>query len=76
MHKSQGSEYPTVVIPIYQCPPMLKNRNLLYTALTRAKGICVFVGRTDILETMVENVRQVLRYSGLAEMIKEAETNA
>ena len=76
VHKSQGSEYPTVVIPIYQCPPMLQNRNLLYTALTRAKGICVFVGRKDILANMIENVRQVMRYSGLVAMIREAEINA
>ncbi len=76
VHKSQGSEYPTVVIPIYACPPMLQTRNLLYTALTRAKGICVFVGRVDILENMVSNVRQTLRYSALCEMIKEEEINA
>ncbi len=65
VHKSQGSEYPTVVIPIYSCPPMLRTRNLLYTALTRAKSIAVLVGREDILRSMVDNVRQVLRYTGL-----------
>ncbi len=71
VHKSQGSEYPTVVIPIYSCPPMLRNRNLLYTALTRAKTMAVLVGREDILESMVENVRQVLRYTGLVYLLCE-----
>ncbi len=71
VHKSQGSEYPTVVIPIYSCPPMLRTRNLLYTALTRAKGMAVLVGREDILEAMVENVRQVLRYTGLVGALRE-----
>ncbi len=71
VHKSQGSEYPTVVIPIYSCPPMLRTRNLLYTALTRAKSMAVLVGREDILHSMVENVRQVLRYTGLVNMLCE-----
>ncbi len=70
VHKSQGSEYPTVVIPIYSCPPMLRNRNLLYTALTRAKGMAVLVGRADILQCMVDNLRQVLRYTGLVGAIR------
>ncbi len=72
VHKSQGSEYPTVVIPVYSCPPMLRTRNLLYTALTRARGIAVLVGREDILHTMVDNVRQVLRYTCLSEHIRTA----
>ena len=71
VHKSQGSEYPTVVIPIYSCPPMLRTRNLLYTALTRARNIAVLVGREDILHTMVDNVRQVLRYTYLTQLIEE-----
>ena len=70
VHKSQGSEYPVVVIPVYSCPPMLRTRNLLYTAITRARNIAVLVGREDILGDMVENVRQVLRYTYLREHIK------
>ena len=69
VHKSQGSEYPTVVIPIYSCPPMLRTRNLLYTALTRAKSMAVLVGREDILNAMVENILQTSRFTGLADMI-------
>ena len=71
VHKSQGSEYPTVVIPIYSCPPMLRTRNLLYTALTRARGMAVFVGREEVLCSMVDNVRQVLRYTGLCHMLRD-----
>ena len=74
VHKSQGSEYPTVVIPIYSCPPMLRTRNLLYTALTRARNIAVLVGREDILRSMVDNVRQVLRYTMLIDLIEEEKT--
>lgn len=73
VHKSQGSEYPTVVMPIYSCPPMLRTRNLLYTALTRARGMAVFVGREDVLNSMVDNVRQVLRYTGLCMLLREAD---
>ncbi len=71
VHKSQGSEYPTVVIPVYSCPPLLRTRNMLYTALTRAKSIAVLVGREDILRSMVENSRQAVRYTGLMEMLGE-----
>lgn len=73
VHKSQGSEYPVVVIPVYSCPPMLRTRNLLYTALTRARNIAVLVGREDILRSMVDNVRQVHRYTYLCELIKNQE---
>jgi len=73
VHKSQGSEYPTVVMPIYSCPPMLRTRNLLYTALTRARTMAVFVGREDVLKAMVDNVRQVLRYTGLCALLREAD---
>ena len=71
VHKSQGSEYPTVVIPVYNCPPMLRTRNLLYTAITRAKLRVVLVGREDILHSMVDNVRQVLRYTMLPKFIEK-----
>ena len=65
VHKSQGSEYPVVIIPLYGCAPMLLTRNLLYTAVTRAEKMVILVGRVDILERMVSNNRYVKRYSGL-----------
>ena len=65
VHKSQGSEYPVVVIPMYSCAPMLLTRNLLYTAVTRAKRMVILVGRSDIPEKMVANNREVLRYTTL-----------
>ena len=61
VHKSQGSEYGTVIIPIYSCPPMLRTRNLLYTAVTRARTRVILVGRSDILAAMVQNDRHFLR---------------
>lgn len=65
VHKSQGSEFDAVVIPMYPCAPMLQNRNLLYTAVTRAKRLVVIVGREDCLRKMVDNVNEQTRYSGL-----------
>ena len=65
VHKSQGSEYPVVIIPMYSCAPMLMTRNLLYTAVTRAKRMVILVGRSDIPERMVKNNREVLRYTTL-----------
>lgn len=66
VHKSQGSEYPVVIIPMYYCAPMLMTRNLLYTAVTRARKMVVLVGRPDIPAKMVANNREVLRYTTLA----------
>ena len=66
VHKSQGSEYPIVIIPLYQAPPLLLSRNLLYTAVTRAERMVILVGREEIVRTMVENNRQSMRYTGLA----------
>ena len=66
VHKSQGSEYPITIIPMYSCAPMLLVRNLLYTAVTRAQSMVILVGRTDIVHTMVDNNRQSMRYTGLA----------
>lgn len=65
IHKSQGSEYPTVIIPLYDCPPMLATRNLFYTAVTRACTRVILVGRRDIVERMVQNNRHALRYTTL-----------
>ncbi len=69
IHKSQGSEFPVIIIPLYQGPPVLMTRNLLYTAVTRAKSLVVIVGRSDTLTEMVNNQRQALRYSGLCEKL-------
>ena len=65
VHKSQGSEYPVVIIPSFQCAPMLLTRNLLYTAVTRAKKMVIMVGRPDIPSRMVANNVEVLRYTTL-----------
>ena len=69
VHKSQGSEYPVVIIPMYHCAPMLMARNLLYTAVTRAKSMVILVGRTDIPYKMIENNRQILRFTALKDKI-------
>lgn len=69
VHKSQGSEYPVVIIPAYQCAPMLLTRNLLYTAVTRAKRMVIIVGRHDIPKRMVENNREILRYTTMEKRI-------
>ena len=66
VHKSQGSEYPFVIIPMYNAPPLLLIRNLLYTAVTRAQRMVILVGREDVIRTMVDNNRQTLRYTGLS----------
>ena len=66
VHKSQGSEYPVVIIPMYSCPPMLMTRNLLYTAVTRAKRMVIMVGRADIVSKMVDNISELQRYTTLA----------
>ena len=69
VHKSQGSEYPVVIIPMYSCPPMLMSRNLLYTAVTRARRMVILVGRYDIPGRMAQNNREVLRYTTLKSRI-------
>ena len=69
VHKSQGSEYPVVIIPMYYCPPMLMARNLLYTAVTRAKAMVILVGRSDIPHKMIENNRQIMRFTALKDKI-------
>lgn len=66
VHKSQGSEYPVVIMPVSpSCPPMLLSRNLLYTGVTRAQKMVILVGNSDVVATMVENNRQIMRYTGL-----------
>lgn len=65
VHKSQGSEFPIVVMPVSWFPPMLATRNLLYTAVTRGKQVVVLVGMENRLDAMVDNDRIKMRYSGL-----------
>src|SRR6266571_2449763 len=69
VHKSQGSEYPAVVLPLVKQHSMLLQRNLLYTAITRAKRLCVLVGQPYALELAVRNNRVALRNTGLAERL-------
>ena len=70
IHKSQGSEYPVVILPIHSGPPMLLSRNLLYTAVTRAKKMVVCVGLVETIQRMVDNNREIQRYSSLARHLK------
>ena len=71
VHKSQGSEYPVVIIPMYYCPQVLMTRNLFYTAVTRAKRMVILVGRSDIPHKMVSNKREIMRYTTLSYRIAE-----
>ena len=71
IHKSQGSEYPAVVIPIYPGPRMLMTRNLIYTAVTRAKTCVCLVGIPEVFQAMVDNATEQKRYSGLKDRILE-----
>lgn len=71
IHKSQGSEYPAVVMPIWPGPRMLMNRNLLYTAVTRARKCVTMVGSEETFYQMAENINEQTRYSGLKERIWE-----
>ena len=71
IHKSQGSEYPAVVIPVFPGPRMLLNRNLLYTAVTRARKCVTLVGSEDVFAEMINNEKQQNRYSSLDERLKE-----
>lgn len=72
VHKSQGSEYPVVIVPMYSAPPMLETRNLLYTAVTRAKEMVILVGRSDIPARMVANNREIMRYTTLSYKLAQA----
>ena len=71
IHKSQGSEYPAVVIPLLAGPAMLMTRNLLYTAVTRARRCVVLVGSKETFHGMEQNEREQLRYTALADRIRE-----
>ena len=71
VHKSQGSEYPAVVIPVHSGPRMLMTRNLIYTAVTRARKCVCLVGVPETFQAMVDNGMEQRRYSGLKDRILE-----
>ncbi len=72
VHKSQGSEFPAVVLPVWNWPPMLMTRNLLYTAVTRAKKLVVLAGREECAHRMAANNRIAMRFSALSRRLIEA----
>lgn len=71
VHKSQGSEYEAVVVPIMRSPLPLMNRNILYTAVTRAKNCVTILGSRQVLNQMIERQNENQRYSGLADCLRE-----
>ncbi len=71
IHKSQGSEYPAVVLPLLTGPKQLFNRNLLYTAITRAKKCVTIVGSEETVARMVDNADELERYTGLEDALRE-----
>ena len=72
VHKSQGSEFSAVILPLADVPPRLCYRNLLYTGVTRARKLCVIAGTQRTEQAMVQNVRQNMRYSGLRYLLRDA----
>ncbi len=70
IHKSQGSEFPAVVIPAAEVPQRLCYRNLIYTGVTRARRLCILAGQRATVDAMIANARQNLRYSGLACLLR------
>ena len=75
IHKSQGSEYPAVILPLLSGPRMLFNRNLLYTAVTRARKCVTILGSSKTVQEMIDNAKENRRYTGLNDRIKEIEGN-
>ena len=71
IHKAQGSEYPAVLLPLLTGPRQLFNRNLLYTAVTRARKCVTVVGSPETFAQMIENENEQKRYSGLLDRIEE-----
>ena len=65
VHKSQGSEFDVVILPIVRAAPMLLTRNLLYTAITRAKKLLIIVGSKDVIKFMIKNTDAKVRNTGL-----------
>lgn len=74
VHKSQGTEFPAVVIPLFGVPKSLVSRKILYTAITRARKLVVLVGNPEIMEEMIRNENEKERYSGLRERLSENKT--
>lgn len=72
VHKSQGSEYPVVILPMYNFTNRLLTRSLLYTAVTRAQKMVILVGRPEVVKGMVDNDRRVNRYTGLRRLLRKA----
>lgn len=70
IHKSQGSEFPVVIVPIFPGPQVLMTRNLLYTAVTRARNLVILVGNRNYLDVMINNEREANRNSGLADKLR------
>jgi len=73
IHKSQGSEYPAVIMPLLDGPRMLMNRNLLYTGVTRAKDCVVILGDPDVMTRMIDNTQQQQRYTSLKARLRQIE---
>ena len=71
IHKSQGSEYPVVIIPVFKNTPLLLTRELFYTAVTRAQKMVILVGQEEIVNMMVDNSRRPNRYTGIRFIMKE-----
>ena len=76
VHKAQGSEYPAVILPLLSGPALLMNRNILYTAVTRAKQCVCVVGRKETVSAMINNVREINRYSALKDRILDFREDA
>ena len=70
IHKSQGSQFAAVVIPLFEVPPRLCYRNLLYTGVTRAKDLCILAGHAAEAAAMAQNAMRNKRFSKLAQMLK------
>ena len=75
VHKSQGNEFPAVILPMFPGPSQLYYRNLLYTAITRSKALLILVGQEETVYHMVKNNRKTKRYSGLYYFLKGMETD-
>ncbi|MBP8856338.1 MAG: ATP-binding domain-containing protein, partial [Oscillospiraceae bacterium] len=71
IHKSQGSEFAAVIMPLAEVPQKLCYRNLLYTGVTRARSLCILAGQMSVLEGMVHSVKNTLRFSCLSAFLKE-----
>ena len=74
IHKSQGNEFDAVIIPMFSGPPQLYYRNLLYTAVTRAKKTLILIGIPATVEYMVNNNRQTKRYTALKDFLTRDES--